>query len=194
MKTTVTDWLKWSKDEVLPFEGSTSLHVRSQKECAVYTDEGLLIGLGKGEQFIYVSGVGEISFECESEIWLKPSARVQERLPSSNEVFTTLDRPAPLSPEMLAIERMMRKNEIARERDREQLERALDVRLRNELRRQSEQAVGSVSTETTQSLGTDTGASGNDAENQEDAAGEDVVPDRVPEASDGRNEGSAESL
>lgn len=59
----------------------------------------------------------------EGVFFYRFSARDQTRYRTSDEKFTSLDRPAPLSPEMLAIERLMRRNSIEREKDRANIER-----------------------------------------------------------------------
>lgn len=56
-------------------------------------------------------------------IWFKTPSIDQTNVRATDDIFTTLDRPAPLSPEMLAIERLMRRNAIERENDRAAIER-----------------------------------------------------------------------
>jgi len=123
MKTVPQNWLQWDVKEVLPFTGGISFSVRTATPVIIRDIHGLILGYGEGEQEITVTGDGECLFECDTDIWIRPSTRVQERLQRSTEVFTSLDRPAPLSPEMLAIQRMMRKNEMERERDRQEMEK-----------------------------------------------------------------------
>jgi len=141
MKTVPQNWVQWDQNEVLPFTGGISFTMRTAKECIVRDIHGLILGMGKGEQEIHVTGDGECIFECETDIWVMPSTRVQERLQRSTEIFTSLDRPAPMSPEMLAIERMMRKNEIERERDRQEMEKRFADRQRTDVRSEPEDDV-----------------------------------------------------
>jgi len=123
MKTTPSDWLQWDIKEALPFTGGVSFHARTIKPLVITDEQGLIVGFGTGEQFVSITGEGELRFDCSSPVWIRPASRVQERLKSSEEIFTSLDRPAPLSPEMAAIQRMMRRNEMERERDRQEMER-----------------------------------------------------------------------
>ena len=127
MKTAPQDWLLWEQNETLPFEGGVSFLTRTTTTMIATNEFGLIVGFGKGEQEITVTGKGEISFQCDSPIWLRPASKIQERLQNSKEIFTTLDRPAPMSPEMAAIYRMQRKNEMQRERDRHEFEERLDA-------------------------------------------------------------------
>jgi len=134
MKTSPSDWVLWDEKEVLPFDGGISFHVRTSTPLVVINEFGLILGFGIGQQEIAVTGKGEITFDCDSDIWLRPSSRVQERIQASSEIFTTLDRPSPLSPEMQAIHRMMRRNEIEREKDRQDMEKRFADRFREDAR------------------------------------------------------------
>ncbi|AXL15630.1 hypothetical protein [Microviridae sp.] len=74
-----------------------------------------------------------VKLATNGKTWIKDRAITQTMASTSTEVFTTLDRPAPLSPEMAAIQRMQRKNELVRERDREEMEmRYAELQRRNE--------------------------------------------------------------
>jgi len=134
MKTSPSDWVQWDEKEVLPFDGGISFHVRTETPCVIKNEFGLILGFGTGQQEVAVTGKGEITFKCKSDIWLRPSSRVQERLQASPEIFTTLDRPAPMSPEMQAIHRMMRRNELEREKDRQEMEKRFADRSREDTR------------------------------------------------------------
>jgi len=134
MKTSPSDWVEWDDKEVLPFEGGISFQVRTVKPCIIKNEFGLILGFGSGQQEVVVTGQGEISFSCASAIWLRPFSRVQERLQRSTEIFTSLDRPSPLTPEMQAIHRMMRRNEIDRELDRREMEKRFADRSRENAR------------------------------------------------------------
>jgi len=134
MRTSPSDWVQWDDKEVLPFAGGISFQIRTVKPCIVTNEFGLILGFGTGHQEIVVTGEGEISFSCASDVWLRPSSRVQERLQKSTEIFTSLDRPSPLTPEMQAIHRMMRRNEMDRERDRQEMEKRFADRSRENTR------------------------------------------------------------
>lgn len=109
------------------------LLLRSDEPLRVYFcvdgEPELLCGLGQGEMDVSVEGPGTIRFTTDGYLWAFDPARFQIREAQSTEIFTSLERPAVLSPEMLAISRMMRQNEIAREQDRQTM-----GALRNELR------------------------------------------------------------
>jgi len=147
MKTSPSDWVQWDKDEVLPFEGGISFHIRTDSPCVIRNEFGLILGFGTGQQEIAVTGQGEITFKCKSDVWLRPSSRVQERLQVSPEIFTTLDRPSPLTPEMQAIHRMMRRNELDRERDRQEMEKRFADRSRGNTRSEPPQDASKASSE-----------------------------------------------
>lgn len=177
----VNDWLAWDQKEVLPFEGSISIHVRTESRCVVKTTDGLPLAVGDGEQYITISGDGEIQFDCENTVWLRPSSRVQDRVQASTEVFTSYDRPAPLTPEMAAIQRMMRRNEMDRQRDREEMEQRI-ARYREPTEREPSGPAPAGSADKEEEVRPDKGGSADDAPKQEPAtAGKKAPPDRVPE-------------
>jgi len=122
MKTNPKEWIEWDQSEPLPFEAGVTIEVRSETPVVVTTSYGLLVGAGDYTCTSEVTGDGELNFKSESPVFIKPSARVQDRIAQSEEVFTSLDRPAPLTPEMMAISRMLRQNEIQREKDRARME------------------------------------------------------------------------
>lgn len=64
-----------------------------------------------------------VQFDTEGTMFVKPRAVMQTQRKSSSEIFTTLDRPSPLSPEAEAVARAARKNEIEREAMRAEMER-----------------------------------------------------------------------
>lgn len=174
MKTSPSDWVQWEQDEVLPFEGGISFHVRTETPCLITNEFGLILGYGQGQQEVAVTGKGEISFTCETDIWLRPSSRVQERLQSSPEIFTSLDRPSPLSPEMQAIHRMMRRNEIDRETDRREMEKRFADRSREYNRPKPETDAQETPATEKKKVGVDTGASGSDPEDEQPATSADA--------------------
>ncbi|AXL15634.1 hypothetical protein [Microviridae sp.] len=191
MRVNISDWILWSAAEELPFVGSISLHVRTATECIVETSQGLPVAVGRGEQYIEVSGRGELVFACKTEIFIKPASRVQDRLKASDEVFTSYDRPAPLTPEMAAIQRMMRKNEIERERDRQAMETRL-AKLKLDAERKSELPAQKPSgTSEKKEVRQEQSGSDNDATKQkQDDSGKDVNADRVPKKRPGRDQPS----
>lgn len=62
-----------------------------------------------------------IRIASTGRVWIRFTAIDQTVFTMSDEIFTSLDRPAPLSPEMRAVHEMMRRNEIERERFRSEM-------------------------------------------------------------------------
>lgn len=180
MRTSPQDWVQWDQNEVLPFEGGISFHVRTSTPCLVLNEFDLILGYNTGEQEIAVTGKGEVKFECKTDIWIKPNSRVQERLQASPEIFTTLDRPATLSPEMQAISRMMRKNEIERMRDRQEMEARFADRQRNDDRPEPKTDAQKEPAEAKKKVGADPSGGGSDPkEPSEPIKGEDAKTDGI---------------
>jgi len=177
MKTSPNDWLSWDEKELLPFTGGIHFHLRTVEPITVTNEFGLVLGHGTGEQEIAVTGDGECHFQCNGAIWLRPSSRVQERLKASTEIFTTLDRPAPMSPEMQAIHRMMRRNEMERERDRQEMEKRFADRQLIDVGSQPASDVGKAQTDQKKKVRKDaTGSSVGTTEQSEPPSGEDAAP------------------
>lgn len=114
------------------------LNFRSESACFVYwqseqTNEEILAGYGSAT-FEIEMPPGHFIVRSEGRVWIAQNAINQLVEATSEEVFTTLDRPAPLSPEMAAIARFVRQNEIEREKIRETVENV--ERDNAELRRQ----------------------------------------------------------
>ena len=179
MKTSPSDWVQWDVKEVLPFAGGISFQLRTVKPCVVKNEFGLILGFGTGQQEIVVTGEGEITFSCTSDVWLRPSSRVQERLQKSTEIFTSLDRPAALTPEMQAIHRMMRRNEIDRQKDREEMEKRFADRSRENARSKPAADAQKAPAEETQDVFEDAERSDLSAENETPEASNDAKADRV---------------
>ena len=181
MKTSPNDWLSWDEKEVLPFTGGIRFHLRTVEPITVTNEFGLLLAYGTGQQEIAVTGTGECHFQCDGAIWLRPSSRVQERLKASTEIFTTLDRPAPMSPEMQAIQRMMRRNEIERERDRQEMEKRFADRQFIDVGSQPSNDVGKAPPKETEKVRTDAATSSVGAEKQsEPSSGNNAPPNGEP--------------
>jgi len=180
MKTSPSDWVEWDKNEVLPFDGGISFQLRTVKPCVVKNEFGLILGFGTGHQEIVVTGQGEITFSCPSDIWLRPSSRVQERLQKSTEIFTSLDRPSPLTPEMQAIHRMMRRNEIDRLRDREEMEKRFADRSRENARSEPSGDAPKASATETEEVLENVERSDISTQDKQPKAGNDAQADRVP--------------
>jgi len=191
MKTSPQDWVQWDDKEVLPYEGGISFHIRTENPCVVKNEFGLILGFGTGQQEIAVTGKGEITFKCKGDIWLRPSSRVQERLQASAEIFTSLDRPSPMSPEMQAIHRMMRRNEIERERDRQEMEKRFANRSREDARSESKKHSSKVPSKETEAVREDTKRSAVSSEDKEPDPSADAETAGVSEPGSESNEGSS---
>lgn len=90
-------------------------------------DEEILVGYGLAP-FEVEMPAGHFTVASTDRVWISHMGVSQLTVATSDEVFTTLDRPAPLSPEMAAIQRLIRQNSIEREEIRE---RMMDVQRAN---------------------------------------------------------------
>jgi len=186
MKTVPDQWILWDTKEPLPYSGGVSFSIRTVQPIFCTDEMGLPLAFGTGEQEVHVSGDGVIHFECESEIWLRPSSRVQKRLQMSSVIFTTTDRPAPLTPEMAAIHRMMRKNEIDRQRDRDDMEKRLAYREKRAVEKTTETTASEVSAPAPKTVRKKPVRSGSDTEKQgKPEPGKDAEGDVLPEPVNG---------
>lgn len=101
------------------------LQFRSETNCHVYwlppgedPEENILVGYGV-DPFEVDMPRGHWQVVSNNDVFVGQSNIDQSTYATSDEVFTTLDRPAPMSPEMTAIARMVRANELEREKMRE---------------------------------------------------------------------------
>lgn len=123
------------KDKSYEQLSNGTMAVRSEGPAYVYAQIGeseeILLGYGS-EPFEIQMYPCFFRVACEGDVWIAPNNIEQSMFKVSDEVFTTLDRPAPLSPEMLAIQRMIRHNELERERMYDLIQRQNAVSERNE--------------------------------------------------------------
>lgn len=142
---------QWKQTDAIPFDGSISVILRADQLCKVYaiTEEGiaLLVGHFTGEEKVTVVDpyFKRLEYKSKGNVWVRDLAVNQSRGRDTDVVFTTLDRPAKLSPEMQAIQRLARQNEIMRERDLRAMEQRYEL-----LEAQHRASVGAVSAETRQ--------------------------------------------
>lgn len=125
MKTTRAFTL-WDPDEALEFTRFIEITVRAENRTHIYDRvSGTLVGIADPECRIKISAEAEISLVHASEdlVWYQTTKKVSPALKSSPTKFTTLDRPPPLTPEMRAVHEMSRRNEIAREQMRLEMEK-----------------------------------------------------------------------
>ena len=101
----------------------TGRNIVNASEACVARSGGLVLASGIGDLVIDLKRPSMVQFDTEGKIHVYPRAVTQTQEKSSERVFTTLDRPAPMSPEMLAIYHMQRKNELEREWQRKEFEK-----------------------------------------------------------------------
>lgn len=99
---------------------------KTQIVCTEYAKildmDGFPIAQGEGVITVKVHEPTDVFIDTVGNFRIVERAINQTCEPSSDIILTTLDRPDPMSPEMAAIMRMQRKNEIQREMDRAYME------------------------------------------------------------------------
>lgn len=124
---------QWKPSDAIPFEGQIAVIARADQLCKVYAVDGngvaLLVAHFVGEEKITVVDpeFRQLEAKCKGNVWVRDLAVRQTTERDTDVVFTTLDRPAKLSPEMQAIQRLARQNEINRERDLRAMESRLEI-------------------------------------------------------------------
>jgi len=104
-------------------EGTHSLHILTPTGGVLATidEDGIAQCVSVGlEHRVTVSDTA-IEIATDGPVWRVDNALQQNR-EQGDEKYTTYDRPAPLSPEMQAIQRLARQNEIERDKLRKRLE------------------------------------------------------------------------
>lgn len=122
---------------VMPSWSDTRVRFRSEAKARVYAafeedfSDEQLVGVFEGELEVRCrrGDPNRLRIATEGRVWTAYTSLEQVAVRQSDEIFTTLDRPAPMSPEMRAVHEMMRRNEIERERMREAMERDHNERL-----------------------------------------------------------------
>lgn len=121
----------WPKTTALPIPGHQNIIVRSEAREMVYwaptkkSKRPILAGGGLEEFELTVNG-GFLFHRAEHGMWFYDKSKDQKTVRISDETFTSLDKPAPMSPEMMAIHRLQKRNEMAREQQMRQIERLHD--------------------------------------------------------------------
>ena len=121
----MNQWAEWPRGDTVEVQGGQSVALRSETKALIYveTESGrILAAICESETELTITEDGVFSYDSDGVVYVKPKAKQQVRQASSDEKFTTLDRPAPMSPEMLAIQRLMKKNELEREKQRERMD------------------------------------------------------------------------
>jgi len=104
-------------------EGTHSIHILTPTGGVVATidEDGTVCPVSVGLEHRLTVSDTTIEIATEGPVWRVDHAVQQPR--TQEEIkYTTYDRPAPLSPEMQAIQRMAKANEIEREKLRKRLE------------------------------------------------------------------------
>lgn len=91
------------------------------------------VGFCQAEEIeVEVTGSERQKFEIEGDpAFVRSLIRQEVIYRATNDKFTTMDRPAPMSAEMQLIHRMQRQNELEREFQMREMERKLDARLQS---------------------------------------------------------------
>lgn len=177
--------------EILGLTGRTRITVRCEKPALAYHSEAedfseeVMVG-GGAIQFETTCYGGFVRVQSSGRVWVDFNIAPQRLAASDDVIFTTLDRPAPLSPEMAAIQRFMRQNELERERDRNIMMKGLrDAETRrNDTPGTPQPGGGQAQAETEDEVVEDTSGGPPDTGEQADAS--DIV---VPDPSKIRDEG-----
>lgn len=147
-------------DPAAPFRitHETTLRLRCDEFTTVLItqedDQSILAGQGQGELELRIKISGVVEFVTKGRVWHFASVAAQTTKATSDEIFTTLDRPSPLSPEMAAIQRMMKQNEISRDHDREMMRQMINASQRSNVRTNDKNDVVEDPAEETKSLRT----------------------------------------
>jgi len=161
-------WAALERGSLLSMHGRRKLTVRCNMETDIYLVgedlEPLLVGRGLGEIELDIHPDGDLRFDTDGHVWVLEPEQNQDRRQLSDTVYTSLDRPPPLSPEMAAIQRMMRQNELERERDREMMKELQNDRRRMAARSSSESSSRKGAAEDPAPVGQNTDASSSNPE------------------------------
>lgn len=123
--------MRWRSD--LDALGQGRVYMRASEPCTVYEadnpegENATLVAMFEGETRVSINQPF-VQVLTEGDVWWFDPSVNQTANKSTDVVYTTLDRPAALSPEMLAIQQLVRKNEIEREQMRHDMERLIDDR------------------------------------------------------------------
>ncbi|AXL15626.1 hypothetical protein [Microviridae sp.] len=119
--------MPWRSDDISA-AGLGRVLVRASAPCTLYEadtadgENSILLAAFTGERRVRLTKPF-VNVQCEGDVvWFDP-AQNQSTTASSEIVYTTLDRPAALSPEMLAIQQLVRRNDLEREQMREDMKR-----------------------------------------------------------------------
>lgn len=126
-----------SKDAIaMPTARDTKIGLRAEQKAAVYAafeedfSDEQLVGVFEGETLIRCRRGDPplLRVVTEGRVWAQYHAIDQQSYRQSDEVFTTLDRPPALSPEMRAVMELVRRNEIERDHIRSEINQLRELR------------------------------------------------------------------
>lgn len=109
-------------DEVVTARGRFRARFMAEELTHVFVhehadDEGVLVGVGDGQFEIQIDGFPELMVSARSggRVWVDVNQRDQSIIIEQPISFTTLDRPAPVSPEVRYMQQMMMANSKMRD-------------------------------------------------------------------------------
>ncbi|AXL15494.1 hypothetical protein [Microviridae sp.] len=117
--------MRWRGISELTWMPRGRTRMRCSAPCSVYEQladgDEVLVAHFEGETRAAITGEA-VRVETEGHFQFFDPVIDQTAYRTSDDVFTSLDRPQPLSPEMLAVQQLMRRNEIERDFMRQQME------------------------------------------------------------------------
>jgi len=135
--TIVRGYSPLTKKEYVQLEDSGTVLLSSDRRARVFVSQAddfsdeVCASVFEGQLELSVRfGPARLRIEGAGKVWVKLMATQQAVYRMRDDVFTTLDRPAPVSPEMAAVQRMMRRNELDREQQLAEMRRLRDDAIR----------------------------------------------------------------
>lgn len=128
---TTGEWTEWNvKDQLHSHENVIKLMFRAEQAAFVYgsvdgtfDDEMLLATFVGDGEVTWTQSRAYVRVSSKGRVWFKTFSQMQTLHRMSDTKYTTLDRPAALSPEMQAVMRMLKHNENEREKLRNEQQR-----------------------------------------------------------------------
>lgn len=132
MKRHVTqgEWSLWEPKTELQFFNKLKIMFRSEQPLGIYgcptskykREDEILLGISdNGEiEVLWDCSYGLIRAISDGRVWFKTFQVTHPVERADDTIYTSLERPPSLSPEMQAVMRMVKQNEIEREKQREE--------------------------------------------------------------------------
>jgi len=119
----------------------------------------------------------------ETRVWVSGFSKQKTAYKVSDRVFTILDRPPPMSPELRTLHEIQRRNELERAKMWDEMERKVNaIRARSQSERSTKSPTPEVSAGKKDKLRQDAARGGEDVENQKH--GSSPIPEVAPDARD----------